>query len=1635
MRRGLAVGLLSLPLLAAFAAGAQAQVECTGDGPYTVPPGWPLKPSGLAAGTNFRLLFVTSTTRDATATDIATYNTYVQTRAKAGHSAITDSCGDLFKVVGSTSTVDARDNTGTTGTGVPIYWLTGAKVADDYADFYDNSWDSKEYRDESGNLAGTDFSVFTGSNANGTKHPFSLGAAFVRSGNPDVGQSPISAGSSLRSSNRRFYALSPVFVEPAYDNTRAPGDNPVNVWGETAICSMPGPTASPRNCTERIRYNQVDATEGGSAAEVTVGLSRRLQAGDGGVQTVTVPLTVSGTNITTSDYTIALDTTARPKFNTGVTLDTSVANRPVVTFTGHATNEVRFAMLLLRASADARTEGTETLKLRIGSVSSTNITRGTSLHANPNIRGATVRIADVSTGMGQTAPAAPTEAVTNVAVTAESATRASVRWDAVAHATSYRVSWKGTAADTGLPFSGATLGVTGTSTAIDHDALGGPLTVTVTPAWVNDKDETVHLDSLAGTAVLVAGVGSTQNAEAQGDGTAAAARAAAVGTCVSDGLKATTQRYYDLNSGKAPKYGRNWFRVMVAFGMRTPGQWPRGGDAAPYTAAEARTSQGVWHGWKPFAKALECIETELAASRPAEDEGEAQAQQATEPEVTVTAGTGVTEGTAAGFTLQADPAPAEELEVKVTVAQTGAVADAAALGTRSVTIPAGETEAAFTVATQADGTDEPSGAVTATVADGDGYTVGGTGPSATVAVADDDATTVALSAPAGDVREASGGTRTLTLTLGRALVEGERLAAPLVFAGTATLGTDYTLAAPDTAPRGVTYANLASTDPKTPPTVTFAGPAGGSSATEATLVLAAVADRADEGEKETVTVKPGTLAATGLGGGAAASGSASFAIVEPPPEVSIAAKAASVTEGTDAGFTLTASRAPGADLTVHLTVSEAEGSDVVAASSEGATTVVIAKGKTEAVFSVPTVDDTVEESDGTVRVTVDAGTGYTVAASPGDAAQVEVADDDAAAPAAPTFSVADETFDENTGRYGGMMYFTIRLDRAAAHTVTVTFTTRESTPVSARHGVDYSSVWRAGERLTYRAGQTEKRLWVYVYNDNHDEDPETFEAVLSHPTGGAVLAGGKAELVAIGTIVNDDPMPAAWLSRFGRTAAEAALDGIAGRMAAPRTAGVEGTLAGHALTFGSGSPDGSGAGAASGAAHSTTAFRPAGDTGREADTDGPGATQTLTLGEVLLGSHFTATSAQDAGGGSLGVWGRAAQSRFDGREGAFSLDGEATTAMLGADYARGDWLLGLTLMQTDGKGGYRDTEPASRAVSQRCADAGDAMDAQAREVLCSGAVREGDGKVEASLTAAIPYAALEASERLKLWGALGVGDGEVTLKPALGGSYRSDLAWTMAAAGARSALLAPPDADGGLALALVSDALWARTSSEKTTDLAASDSDVTRLRLGLEGRWRHPLDGGGHFTPKLEAGVRHDGGDAETGFGVELGGGLAWSAPTLGLSLDIEGRTLLAHGDGDLEDRGFAASFAFDPDPSTERGASFTLRQDWGGQTAGGLDALFGADPLEKRKGNETQSRWTAEAAYGLPAFGGRFTGTPHAGVGLSTGARDYTLGWRLAPAAGAHMPDLTLGVQATRRESDGVAPEHAVGFELGARW
>ena len=110
-----------------------------------VPADWALRPSDLNAGDKFRLLFVTIDESNATSADIADYNSFVQNAAAAGHDAIRGySAG--FRALASTESVDARDNTATTGTGVPIYWLNSSILADDNADLYDGSWANESLR-------------------------------------------------------------------------------------------------------------------------------------------------------------------------------------------------------------------------------------------------------------------------------------------------------------------------------------------------------------------------------------------------------------------------------------------------------------------------------------------------------------------------------------------------------------------------------------------------------------------------------------------------------------------------------------------------------------------------------------------------------------------------------------------------------------------------------------------------------------------------------------------------------------------------------------------------------------------------------------------------------------------------------------------------------------------------------------------------------------------------------------------------------------------------------------------------------------------------------------------------------------------------------------------------------------------------------------------------------------------------------------------------------------------------------------------------------------------------------------------------------------------------------------------------
>ena len=198
-----------------------------------VPADWALKPADIAAGGQFRLMFVSSTTRDATSTDIAAYNTFVSTRAAAGVTAMRTYAAD-FKALVSTETVNARANTLTraTDTDVPIYWVrtgtvpAGSRVADDYADLYDGTWKTGAGGyDESGGTVGIDGDRFwTGMNTDGTTHATLFMGASGNVYTWRVTSNAVLSASLDNSGTYRIVALSPVFqVAGGTTNTAAMG--------------------------------------------------------------------------------------------------------------------------------------------------------------------------------------------------------------------------------------------------------------------------------------------------------------------------------------------------------------------------------------------------------------------------------------------------------------------------------------------------------------------------------------------------------------------------------------------------------------------------------------------------------------------------------------------------------------------------------------------------------------------------------------------------------------------------------------------------------------------------------------------------------------------------------------------------------------------------------------------------------------------------------------------------------------------------------------------------------------------------------------------------------------------------------------------------------------------------------------------------------------------------------------------------------------------------------------------------------------------------------------------------------------------------------------------------------------------
>ena len=627
----------------------------------------------------------------------------------------------------------------------------------------------------------------------------------------------------------------------------------------------------------------------------------------------------------------------------------------------------------------------------------------------------------------------------------------------------------------------------------------------------------------------------------------------------------------------------------------------------------------------------------------------------------------------------------------------------------------------------------------------------------------------------------------------------------------------------------------------------------------------------------------------------------------------------------------------------------------------------------------------------------------------------------------PALSVADARAEEGVD---ATIEFVVTLSRVAAGPVTVAYATTDGT---AQAGQDYTAT---SGTLTFTPGVTTHTVAVPVLDDAHDDTEETFTLTLSTPSG-AWLEDGEAT----GTIRNSDAIPTAWLARFGRTVATHVTDAVTDRLWGTPGQASHLTVGGYRLPVGPHPAGGAEREAEPGAeagtepnakANSLTSLvtEVAGAVlglGGSPGSGGPGSdppagqdprlgrSRTLNVGEtfdlrtVLLGSSFRlALGADDdarPGALRLTAWGRVAGTQFDGRDGTLSLDGDVLTGTLGVDSEWDRWLAGVAVSHSRGDGSF--TMPGTEA--------------------------RGQGDLDQTLTSIHPYLRYAVTDRLDVWGVLGYGWGALTVAPGTGVSMETDTHLLMGAFGGRGILLSPEES-GGFQLATRTDAMLTRTSSEAVAGLKSADADAHRLRLVLEGSRGFTWAEGRTMTPSVELGLRHDWGDAETGFGLELGGRVQYADPALGLTIDGAVRALLAHEDDDYEEWGAWGTIRVAPGAGGQ-GLSLTLSPTWGAASSG-VDGLWsrqttaGLAPQGTRQA--PAGRLTAEAGYGVPLFD---TGvlTPYAGTVLSDGSdRTWRVGTRLQLAD--RWAGLTeLNVEGVQQASAGQHP--VTGLRLQATW
>ena len=717
---------------------------------------------------------------------------------------------------------------------------------------------------------------------------------------------------------------------------------------------------------------------------------------------------------------------------------------------------------------------------------------------------------------------------------------------------------------------------------------------------------------------------------------------------------------------------------------------------------------------------------------------------------------------------------------------------------------------------------------------------------------------------------------------------------------------------------------------------------------------------------------------------------------DPRPTLSISDE--TVTEGEQARFTVTLTGQTAQPVTVSYRTeddSATEGTNDDYATQSG--TLIFNVGTTRQFINVPTHDDSDDESSESFKVILSSPNWATLRKGTGFGT---IIDNDETDPSLPTLSITDVTVEE-----GDTATFTVTLSPAGMQTVTVSYDTRND---SATAGANNDYTARSGS-LSFSVGTMQQTIDVPTRDDNVDESGESFRVILSSPNGAALSKG-----TGFGTIIDNDdngggnhgnnggsenwePMKRrmAWLNRtllpeIGRALA---FDAVRCRVEQPFTS----PLGGGAQPAISPSLPVSPA--------ATSRSRPSQLLALNDEERNGAEGESLTLQQVLDGSSFLLPLIEeDAASARLATWGCGEIRSLDGggENGTAAWGGEVYNAQLGADIRLSrDMIAGVSVSQSGGSLDYGGA---------------------------AGTAERG-GSYDLRLTGIHPYVGWSLSPGLEMWTTVGVAKGKLRVSdrdhPA-GLSMESSATLTTGAVGINGRI----QADDVTTVRLKGEGALARLkvgSADKA--FSEATANLQRLRLAVETSYKSIIENVGLLTPWGELGLRHDGGDGETGASLEAGGGLRFRNIEQGWNAEVSGRWLALREDARPRERGFAARFRYDPE-TLGFGPWVGLSQSWG-DTGSRVNRLWEEGASEPAALGSMTRRLDLELGYGFAALEGRGALTPFMAMSLDEhNGRGYRLGSRLALRQAA-----SVSVEAERRERPADATDHTVMVRSDARF